>query len=142
MRARLDRDGLVDDVALDPRGGGQADLEAPHAAHDAAVDHDVIGDDLALDRGRLADGQQMRADVALDRALDLDVAGGLEVAGHMQIRRQSRCGRLRLGRGGFEVGFVIRRCGARALRGRRGLRLVSLRCRFVDLALRKHRSQP
>ena len=78
MRTAFDGDGLVDDVAFDPRGGGQTDLQTTHTAHDAAVDHDVIGGDFTLDGGGFADGQQMRADVALDGAFDLDVAGGLD----------------------------------------------------------------
>ncbi len=49
MRAAFDGDGLVDDVSLDPRGRGQAHLQPAHAAHDAAIDHDVIGHDLAPD---------------------------------------------------------------------------------------------
>ena len=54
MRAAFDRDGLVNDVALDPRGRRQAHLQTAHAAHDAAVDHDVVRHDLAADRRRLA----------------------------------------------------------------------------------------
>ena len=37
MGAGFDSDGLVDDVALDPRGGGQPHLEATDAADHAAM---------------------------------------------------------------------------------------------------------
>jgi hypothetical protein len=97
MGARLDGDGLVDDVALDPRGGGEAHLEAAHPADDAAVDDHVVGDELAPDGRALADGEEMGADVALDLALDLDVAGGLDVALDVQVRAQDRGRRLGLG---------------------------------------------
>ena len=50
MRAAFDGDGLVDDVAFNPRGRGQADFQAADAADHPAVDHDVIGDDLAASR--------------------------------------------------------------------------------------------
>ena len=50
MGATLDRDGLVDDVALDPRGRRQTHLQTTHAADDPAVDDDVIGNDLAIGR--------------------------------------------------------------------------------------------
>ncbi len=150
MRTALDGDGLVDDVALDPRGGGQAHLEAAHPADDAAVDDHVIGGDLALDGRALADGQQVSADVAsdvaFDRAFDLDVAGRLDVARDMQVGRQDR-GR-RLGLGGLGL-VVIARGGGLCRGGRlrrrlcaRGRILAVLGSGFVDLALRKHLSLP
>ena len=62
----------------------------PHLRQIAELRHGSVGG--------LADGQKMRADVAFDRALDLDVAGGFQVALDRQVRGQHRCGRLRLGR--------------------------------------------
>src|SRR6056297_1746007 len=41
MGAALDRDGLVDDVAFDTGGGGQAHLEPADPADDPPVDHHV-----------------------------------------------------------------------------------------------------
>ncbi len=140
MRAAFDGDGLVDDVALDPRGRGQADLQPTHAADDTAVHHDVVGHDLAPDGGAFADGQQMGADVALDRAFDLDVAGG--AAGCPMIVRSddsTEAAGLALGAVGVKsmlLGLVIE--------GLRGGRLVGvcLGTGFVDLAFRKHLSLP
>src|SRR5690625_4322948 len=76
MRTALDRDRLVDDVALDLGRGRQPDLQTANPANHPAIHDDIIGDHLAPDRRALADGQQMRAHIALDRALDLDVARG------------------------------------------------------------------
>ena len=76
----------------------QAHLEAAQAADDAAVDHDLLGDHLALHRRALADDQDLGADVALDDALDLDVAARSDVAGDGEIRGEHRGGRLRLRR--------------------------------------------
>ena len=85
MRARLDGDRLVDDVAFHPCGGGQPHLQPAHAPDDAPVDDHVVGHNLALHGGAFAHGQQMRADIALDLPLDLDIAGGLEVAHDQQV---------------------------------------------------------
>ena len=93
----FDGDGLVDDVAFDPRGRGQTDLEPADTTDDAAVDHDIIGSYFAFDRGRFADGQKVGANVPFDGAFDLDVAGGLEIAGDMEVRGEDRCGGLALG---------------------------------------------
>src|SRR6056297_3245208 len=75
MGAAFDGDRLVDDVALDTRRRGQADLEPAHPSDDPAIYHHVVGHAFALDRGAFADGQEMGANVALDGAFDLDVAG-------------------------------------------------------------------
>ena len=139
MGAGFDGDGLVDDVALDPGGGGQPHLEATDAADDAAIDHDLVRDDLAPQRGAFAHGQQAGADVALDRALDLDVALGADVAGDGQVRRQHRRrgARARRGRGRrhVEIGFMAARCF------RLGRRL-SPGSGFGHAGLRKHFGLP
>ena len=101
MGTGFDRDGLVDDVTLDPCSGGKAHLQATDAAHDATVDDHVIGGDFAFDGGAFANGQQVRADVTLNCAFDLNVTGGFYVAGDVQIGAQQRCRRLCLGRGGL-----------------------------------------
>ncbi len=86
MRAALDGDRLVNDVAFDARGIGEAHLQAAQAADDATVDHDILGDDFALHRRGLADDQGLGANVALDGALDLDVAAGADVSGDRDVR--------------------------------------------------------
>lgn len=50
------------------------------------MDHDVIADDLTLDGGAFADRQLMRADIAFDIALDLDIALGADIARDRQVR--------------------------------------------------------
>jgi len=120
MRAALDCDCLVDDITLDTCRGGQTHLQTAHAAHDTAVDDNVVGDHFALDRRCLANGQQMRADITLNSAFDLNVAGCLEVADHMQVRGQGRCRWFCLGCRRFEI------CRARSRRGRCSIRSSSL----------------
>ena len=51
MGAGFDGDGLVDDVAFDAGGRGQAHLQAADAADDVTVDHDVVGDQFAAAAG-------------------------------------------------------------------------------------------
>ncbi len=136
MRAAFDRDGLMNDVTLDAGGRGQADLEATHAAHNAAIDHHVIGNHFALYGGAFPDGQQVGTNVTLDSAFDLYVAGGLDVADDVQIRGQHRSRGLGLGRGGLEIGLRTRGgVGACGL----GRRSVGFGSGLVDFALRKHR---
>ena len=86
MRATFDGDGLVDDVTLDPRTGGQAHFQPANPANDPAIDDHVIGRNLAFDGGAFAHGQKMRANVAVNRTFDLNITSGLEVAGDVQIR--------------------------------------------------------
>lgn len=80
MRTALDGDGLMDDVTLDACGRCEADLEAAYTAYDATVHHNIIGNHFAFDRSGLTDGAKVRADVALNSAFDLNVAGCLHVA--------------------------------------------------------------
>ena len=47
MRARFDGDGLVDDVAFDLGGRGEPHLQPAHPADHAAIDDDIISDNLA-----------------------------------------------------------------------------------------------
>lgn len=87
MGAGFNGDRFVNDVAFHAGGGGQTHFQAAYTTHHATIDDHVISDDLALDRGSLADGQKMGADIALNSAFNLDIAGGLEIAGNRQIRR-------------------------------------------------------
>ena len=98
MGAALDRDRLVDDVALAAGRGAQPHLQAAQPTDDAAVHHHLLGDHLALDRRALADDQHLGADVALDDALDLDVAAGAYVAVDGEVGGEHRRGGLRLRR--------------------------------------------
>ena len=86
MGAGFDSDRLVDDIALNARTGGQANFQPANLADNAAIDDNIIGHNLAVDRGAFADGQEVRMDVALDFAFDLNVTAGADVALDPQIR--------------------------------------------------------
>lgn len=104
MRTGFDGDGLMDDVAFDLRGRGQAHLDTTQPTDDAAIHDHLVGQHLAANRGGIADGQLAGADIALDGAFDLDIAGGLKITLDGQIRGQDRGGRA-----------LLRRCGDRSL---------------------------
>ena len=93
MRTGFDGDGLMDDVAFDLRGRGQAHLDTTQPTDDAAIHDHLVGQHLAANRGGIADGQLAGADIALDGAFDLDIAGGLKITLDGQIRGQDRGGR-------------------------------------------------
>ena len=87
MRAGFNRDCIVDDVALNAGCGRQADFQAAHCANDAAIDHNVVSHAFAVYGGAFANRQKVRADIAIDGAFNLDVAGCLQVACDVQVRR-------------------------------------------------------
>lgn len=74
MRAAFDGDRLVDDVALDTRGRGQADLESANTANNTPVNHDIIGNTFALDGCGFANRQKVCMNVTFDLTFDLDIA--------------------------------------------------------------------
>jgi len=77
MRTAFDCDCLVDDITLNTCSGREAHLETAYAANNAAIYNNIISDDFAFDRCCLANGQKMRANVALNRTLNLNVASRL-----------------------------------------------------------------
>ena len=113
MRPRLDRDGLVYDIALDLGGRGEPDLETPNPANNPAVDHDVVGDYLAADGRGLSYRHEMRPDISLDRSFYLDIAGRRYVALDRQISRKQGW------RGLWFLGKPRRWCGRRRWISRR-----------------------
>lgn len=74
--AALHGQGRVDDVALDPRRGGELDLAGAHAARDLAADHHGLGKHLTGHGRVFADDQRPGADVAFHRAVKLHFAFG------------------------------------------------------------------
>ena len=64
----------MQDVAGHVRGGGQMDDSGLDLPVDAAVNPDLVGENLALDVGCFADEQRLGADVPFDRAVDLHFA--------------------------------------------------------------------
>ena len=83
--ARFHREGFVQDVAFDMAGGGQQHLAGADAADHPAAHGDVLGQDLAMNFGLLADHQADAAHIAFDDAVDLDIAGGDQRAGDGEI---------------------------------------------------------
>ena len=102
-------------------GARQADLEAAQAADDAAVDDDLLGDDLALHRRGLADDQHLGAHVALDDALDLDVAARVRTLPVM-VRSEERTEAAGFGFGGAGIGAGSGTARQRRRRRRSGRR--------------------
>ena len=84
--ALLDRQRLVEDIALDVARGLQQHLAAADRAHHVAAYNDLLGDDAAGDAGPLADNDVGAVDVALHLAVDLYLAAGDEVAHDGEIR--------------------------------------------------------
>jgi hypothetical protein len=123
-----------------------SDAPGPRAPGNDAIDDDaVVGDDLAGDCRAVAYRQQMGSDVSLDRALDLDIAGGHEVAGDGEILAQHIRRSLRrwLRRGGGRRGSGGRRAARGGARRAAGRGLVRLHVdRVVDLGLREHCARP
>lgn len=98
-RARFDREGLVQDRAFDMAGGRQRHALGADRTDDLAAHDDFLAHDFAVDEGFLADRQRLRADIAFDLAVDLDVARGNERARDDEIggddgRRGARAPRL------------------------------------------------
>ena len=86
MRARFNGDGLVNDVAFDTGRRGQANLEATNTTDNATIDHNIIGDNFTTDRRTFTDDQQMRADIAIDDTLDVDITRGAQIADDLKVR--------------------------------------------------------
>ena len=82
----VDRELFGGDVAVDIGGGDQLDLLARDGAHDAAPDLDIVARDIALDGAGLADDQPADAHVALDGAVDLEIAAARDIALELEVR--------------------------------------------------------
>lgn len=90
LRAALDRDRLVNDVALDACRRGKANLEAAQATDHPTMGDDFIGDHLTLDRGGFTDDQCLGANIAFDIAFDLNVAARADIAGDRDVGGEDR----------------------------------------------------
>jgi len=69
------RQRLMQNIAFDMAGGGQQHLAGADAAHHLAAHRDVLGQNLAVNLGLVADHQAHAADIAFDPSIDLNVAG-------------------------------------------------------------------
>ena len=90
--ALLDGDGLVVDIAFDMARGLQQHAAAANGAEHMAADDALLGNDAAGDAGLLADHDVRAVNVALDLALDLDLAFRHEVAVDYEIGTDDRGG--------------------------------------------------
>ena len=86
MRSAFDGDCFVNNVALDPCCGGQADLKAAQATNNTTMNNNVICHDLAFDGGAFADCQLMRTNVAVNCTFDLNVTCCGDVAFDREVR--------------------------------------------------------
>ena len=85
MRTAFDGDRFVDNIAFDACSGCQPHFQTPNAANNAAVYHDVISDDFALNGGAFADGQQMRTNIAFDITLNDNITSCLDITLNCQV---------------------------------------------------------
>ena len=85
MRAAFNGDGFVDDVTLNPRRSGQSHFKPAHAAHNAAINHHIIGNTFAFYRCAITNGEKMGANVALNSAFNLDIARGYQIARNREV---------------------------------------------------------
>jgi hypothetical protein len=139
MRPRFNGNRLVDDVAFDPRRRGQTNLEPAHPPDNPAIDDNIIGNDLALDGRTFADRQKVGANIAFDHAFNLDIARGLHIADHRQVRRQDRGRRLGFGCRRCRHIIIGRPCHRRSIGGFRFFSLgAGFWHRLIDFASRKH----
>lgn len=85
MRTALDGNGFVHDIAFYTSGGRQANFQPAHPTDHTPGDDHIIGNDLSLDGGILANCQKMCLNVAFDGTFDLNIASGFHMAGDDQV---------------------------------------------------------
>ncbi len=81
----FDHQAVVPNIAVDLRCLGQVDAARPDPACHLAPDDHFVGYDLSGDGGLFTDHQFAAGDIALDRAVQLHFARGLQDAGDFQI---------------------------------------------------------
>lgn len=74
--AGLNCKGFVQDVAFDVARRAEKHLSGPNAAFNAAANGHVIGKNLTMNEGLLADHQTRAVHVAFHSSIDLDVTTG------------------------------------------------------------------
>ncbi len=90
--AGFHRKGFVQDIAFDMAGGAEQHLAGADAADYPAAHGDIVGDDLAMNLGFVADHQADAADIAFHLAVDLHVAGRDQRAGDDSVGGKDRGG--------------------------------------------------
>ena len=86
MRARFNRDCLVNDVPLNLRSRRQPHLQAPDFADHTTIYDDIIRHHFTFDHGGFTDRQQMRANIAFDLTFNLDITRRAQIALDAQVR--------------------------------------------------------
>lgn len=66
------------DIALNARGRGQLNLAGPNGALDLSTDNHGLGNDLAINRRVLANGQRPGSDISFHASIQLDFTFGRE----------------------------------------------------------------
>jgi hypothetical protein len=82
----LNRESLVQNVALNMAGRAQQNLSCPNAALDAATDRDLVRKYFALDDGFFPDHETSAVHVAFNATIHLHISGGRKRAGDDKIR--------------------------------------------------------
>lgn len=90
MRPGLDGQSFVENISFHVAGAAQLNAARPDIAEHASAYDEIVGEDIAIDDGLVADRQSARPNVAFDGAIHLDVATGCDAADHDDIGRDDR----------------------------------------------------
>jgi hypothetical protein len=82
----IDGQQFVPDIAYDMSAFGQLHFAGANAPIHTAFNDDVVCNDLTVDRGPFADRQGVRGDIAVYRAVDLNLALRTQVADDLEVR--------------------------------------------------------
>ncbi len=95
-RPLLDQQVFVQDIAEHVRRFGQRYRARLNLAGHITMDANVVSGNLAIDLGGFADNENIRVDIAINLAIDLDLALTDEIAGNFKIGAEKRrwCRRL------------------------------------------------
>src|SRR6476620_10427005 len=104
----LERETLMIDVALDMGHGLQRHAQASDRADKAAADHHVLCRHIAFERGALAENQRDARDVAVDLAIEMDLAFRRDVARDPQILADCRIANFSRSLGIDRVSKIVR----------------------------------
>src|SRR6476646_998956 len=104
----LERETLMIDVALDMGHDLQRHAQASDRADEAAADYHVLCRHIAFERGALAENQRDARDVAMDLAIEMDLAFRRDVARDPQILADRRIANFSRSLGIDRVSKIVR----------------------------------
>src|SRR5262249_18636971 len=90
VSALLDGQTLMENIALNMGLRLQLDAKAPPLAHHPAAHHDVLGRDAADYLRFVSEQERAAMDIALDLAVDLNLALGSDITGDRQVLADDR----------------------------------------------------